>query len=311
MVNPPSRAPTLHRRSRRGDRIARRLARLDPGFRWPLGLRLLLTVAPFAGFGCVVLLTCALAGGAVAAFITGTTIGSFIGAGTFVGLAGLVEDAPVNVWALATLVVYGDIATTLVMLANFHLLFKLPFLGPRLLRAQEASWNVLRANRWMRRAAWFGVAIFIAVPFQGTGAVVSTVLARLLALSPWSTFTAVAAGSALGCFPLALLGANLSRRIETFVEHPVMVVGFFAIFIALMAVLGRRFTGAGPSSSRPRARRTGAVAIGGRGSGGNGSGGNGGGGTGSGGSGRTRKPEPIETPVPNVSAADGSSSYLQ
>ena len=244
-----------HHRNRRGDRIARRLARLDPSLRWPLSLRLLMTIAPFAGFGLIVLFTSVLAGGAAVAFITGTTIGSFVGAGKFVILAGIVDNAPVSVWVLATLVVYGDIATALVMLANFHLLFRLPLIGKRLFKVQEASWNVLRANRWMRRAAWVGVAVFVAVPFQGTGAVVGTVLARLLVLPPWATLTAIAFGSALGCYPLALLGNSFSQRIEPISEHPFIVVGFFVLLFGLLLVLGRKFAGVDLSARRSRTPR--------------------------------------------------------
>jgi len=284
------------------------MARRDRSLHWPLSLRLLMTISPFAGFALIIILTFVLAGGIAAAFIVGTTVGSFVGAGKFVILAGMVEDAPINVWVLATLVVYGDIATTLVMLANFHLLFKLPFLGPRLMKAQEASWNVLRANRWMRRMAWIGVAVFIAVPFQGTGAVVGTVLARLLALSPWSTLTAVAFGSALGCYPLALLGANLSRRIETIAEHPVIVVGFFVLLFALMVVLGRKFTGASMASSKRRSRRASAAPHRGGHDGGDGSDGNGGGN----GNARGRDSSGrIETPAPNTRAVNDTSPYLQ
>lgn len=230
--------------------------RLDPSLRWPLSVRLLMTISPFAGFSLIVLVTYLLVGGAAVAFVTGTTVGSFIGAGKFVILAGMVDSAPVNVWVLATLVVYGDLATTLVMVANFHLLFGLPVIGKWLRQAQETSWNVLRANRWMRSMAWVGVVVFIAMPFQGTGAVVGTVLARLLALPPWATFSAVATGSALGCYPLALVGAGLSRRIQSIAIHPVLVVGIFVLLGVAMILLGRKFTGADSAVRGRRAPRS-------------------------------------------------------
>ena len=225
-------------------RLAHRLADEDPSSKLSATARVIMTVGPFAGFGLLVLIAALCRGHRAAWFLAGAEVGSFIGAGKFVILAGVPRAAPLGVWPLANLVVYGDVATMLVMLANMHLLYRMPFVGHRLAQMHEASWYVLRANPWMRRMAWFGIILFIAVPFQGTGAVGGTILARLLGLSVLATVTAIPLGSALGCYPIALLGLyGRARGFEEIAEHPVAAILFFLVLIAVIVVLGRRFTG--------------------------------------------------------------------
>jgi uncharacterized membrane protein len=144
------------------------------------------------------------------------------------------------------MVVYGDTGTMLVMLANLHILYRLPRLGPKLAQGYQACHYVLKANPWMRRLAWLGTAVYIAVPFQGTGAVIGTLLARMLGMSMVATLTAIPFGSALGCYPLALLGkyAKKHRGIEWITRNWLISLLFTAVLVLLIYVLGRRFTGA-------------------------------------------------------------------
>lgn len=225
--------------------LVHRLAEDDPSGKLSRRTRLLMTLGPIVAFGLILLFTGLLCGWKAAGFLWGVAVLSFVGMGKFAVLLGAAASAPLGVWPLAHIVIYGDIATMFIMLGNMHLLYRAPWVGRKLAQAHEASHYVLKANPWMRRLAWIGLAVFVAVPFQGTGAVGGTILARILGMSYFSIVTAIPIGSFLGCYPLALLGMyGRARGFKHVANHPLAAVLFFVLLIAVIYILGRRFTGA-------------------------------------------------------------------
>jgi len=236
-------------------RLAHRLAEADPNPTLPRGVRIAMTAGPFVGFGLILLVALIVSGKEAVAWLVGAELGSFLGFGKFVIFGGLFGDviahiigyvpqtAPPSLWILAGLVVYGDLGTALVMMANMTLLYRAPFFGARLASCHMAGWQVLRVHRWMRRVAWLGVAVFVAAPFQGTGAVVGTILARILGLSRLSTLSATLAGSTAGCVALALLGQYGRQRVQQIGDHPYVAAVVVLLSIAVIVVMGRWFMG--------------------------------------------------------------------
>ena len=225
--------------------MARRLAEHDPFPALSRRARLAMTIGPFAGLGLILMAALVAWGYGASAFLAAMLLGSFVGGGKFVIFGGLPAAAPLGVWWLAGLVVYGDLGTALVLMANMSVFYRVPVLGRRLAACHEAGWHVLRTHRWMRRAAWLGVAVFVAAPFQGSGAVVGTFLARLLGLSRVATLTAIGFGSAVGCYALAAIGAIWRQRISQVAQDPVVCAIVLGITIAILVVLGRWFMGQG------------------------------------------------------------------
>ncbi len=204
-----------------------------------------MTIGPLVGLAIMLLAALRAWGYKAAAFLAAMLLGSFIGGGKFVIFGGLPREAPLGVWWLAGLVVYGDLGTALVLMANMMVFYRVPLLGRRLAACHEAGWRVLRTHRWMRRAAWLGVAVFVAAPFQGSGAVVGTFLARLLGLSRVATLTAIGFGSAVGCYGLAMVGAIWRERIQQVATNPIVGAVVLVVTIVVLVVLGRWFMGQG------------------------------------------------------------------
>ncbi|HUT36566.1 MAG TPA: small multi-drug export protein [Planctomycetota bacterium] len=240
--------------------LARRLAEQDPSLRLPRRLRLAMTIGPLGGFALILCIAWAVTGAfGTVIWLTGIEIGSFIGFGKFVIFGGVVRDVIMNIfhyvpttdppgpWALAATVVYGDIATATVLLANMSVLYRMGSLGRRLAACHASGRQVLRVHPWMRRMAWVGVAVFVAAPFQGTGAVIGTILARILGISWFSTLTATAAGSVAGCAGMAVLGHYARDRVQAIAEHPIVLVVVLALTVGVLVVLGRWFLGQAPS----------------------------------------------------------------
>jgi uncharacterized membrane protein len=198
-----------------------------------------LVLGPLVGFALILLATGLFVSPAAAGFIASLAAGTFVGGGKLVILAGAVERAPVGHWELAALVVYIDIATALVIMGGIHVLDRIPAVARRLAAANESSGRVLEHNPWMLRAAWLGLALFIAVPFNGTGALVGSVLGRFLGLSRASIVSATAFGSATSAGALALASGIWAERIDALAGKPVVGVLVVAAAVGL-TLLGSR-----------------------------------------------------------------------
>lgn len=176
-------------------------------------------------------------------FILSMVVGGFIGGGKLVILAGALESAPIGVWQIAGLVVFGDLATALIIIANMHHLYRIPALGRHLATAREAGYRVLKIHRWMRRTAAFGLLVFVAVPFQGTGAVLGVVLGRILGLSRLMIVFSTLLGSMTGASLVAIVGNANKQRLSMLLENPVLGIVTVALSLAITFFLGKWFVG--------------------------------------------------------------------
>ncbi|MBN2341885.1 MAG: small multi-drug export protein [Deltaproteobacteria bacterium] len=208
-----------------------------------------MTIGPLCVFGIVLVTTYFLIDFKAMLFVLSMSVGGFVGGGKLVVLAGAIESAPIGVWAIASLVVLGDLATTLVIIANMHHLYRIPGLGRRLAAAREAGYRVLDTHKWMRRMTIAGLCVFVAVPFQGTGAVLGVILGRILGLSRLVIVGAVFLGASIGVSLVAVLAGFAADEITMLAENPVL--GVFTVAASLVGTifLGRWFLGNGIQSS--------------------------------------------------------------
>jgi len=213
-----------------------------------------LVIGPIVGYGLILLTTGIFVSPAAAGFIASLGAGTFVGGGKLVILAGAVEQAPVGHWELAALVVYIDIATSLVIMGGIHVLDRVPSVARRIAAAGATGGRVLEHNPWMLRAAWLGLALFIAVPFNGTGALVGSVLGRLMGLSRVSIVSATAFGSGTSAAALALASGIWAERINALAAKPVLGVVVLVAAIALTFLGSRLALGPGADHEGKRGR---------------------------------------------------------
>ncbi|MDH3271860.1 MAG: small multi-drug export protein [Gemmatimonadota bacterium] len=209
----------------------------------PLRVQRALTVGPLLGFGLILLVTGWLLGWEAAGFMTSVAAGTFLGGGKLVILAGAVEQAPVGHWTLAALVVYIDLATALIVMGGMHVLYRLPGAGRRIRAARQSGWRLLQQNAGMHRVTWLSLAGFVAVPLNGTGALVGAIVGRLLGLSRVSIVSAIAFGSVVGSGALALAGGYWSERINALAARPWLGLVVVAIVLGSMLLASRWATG--------------------------------------------------------------------
>jgi uncharacterized membrane protein len=237
-------------------RLVHRFEADEPAARLSPGARLLMSVGPAAGAALglgIVGLAC---GAGVALFLLSVILASFVGAGksavlgsavantfTLAVFGRVIENINISSWILAGILVYVDSAVCLLLLANLSVLFRTPWLGigRRLAQMHEAGWYMLQVHPWIRRMAWVGVMIFVVTPFPMSGAVGGTLVARILGMSNWATWTANTIGSFGACMLFAVLGELGRRHAAMLVKHPLFAVAVVALFLAGLLLLCRWF----------------------------------------------------------------------
>lgn len=213
----------------------------------PMTMRAILTLVPLTAFGVLLTVSFVLGNSGTIEFVLSMVVGSFVGLGKFIVFAGLHEQSPLGPLPLAGLVVFGDVSTALIMISNVHYFYKIPKLGAHLQKVQRSGHDVLRVHKWMRRLSWLGLAIFVVVPFQGTGAVLGVFLGRILGLTRTSIVTAITTGSIAGAFALAYLARTLGKhqqeQIQRISSDPVLVIAIVSGVLIVTYFLGKWFLG--------------------------------------------------------------------
>jgi len=227
------------------------LAPLSPTAQWALIL------GPLAGFGLILFVTGVLLHPGAAGFLASVSAGTFVGGGKLVILAGAVENAPVSHWAIAALVVYIDLATALGVLGGIQQFHRVRGVGKRIEAARASSARLLQRNPWMHRIAFATLAGFIAVPLNGTGALVGALLGRLMGLSRVAIVTATACGSGAASLALALASDLWAERVNALVARPYLGLLSVAFVLMLTVLISRWALGGGdpPPPDGPRRRR--------------------------------------------------------
>ncbi|NIU01781.1 MAG: hypothetical protein GWN01_13000 [Nitrosopumilaceae archaeon] len=88
-----------------------------------------------------------------------------------------------------------DFLSALFVYWNYELLKSNKRIGSILSRIEKKSQNTIK-NRWFGKAWWLGVGLFMIVPFQGSGAISTTVIGRILGVRR-KIFVIIIAGSLL------------------------------------------------------------------------------------------------------------------
>lgn len=107
-------------------------------------------------------------------------------------------------WYMALAIVAVDLIAALFMALNFDLLYRVPWLGPLLSDLTKKTRQLLLSHRWLASLWFFAIVLMVMVPVLGSGGVRGSIAGRLLGLPTLLTILAIAAGSLIGCFGIAL-----------------------------------------------------------------------------------------------------------
>lgn len=180
------------------------------------------------------------AGGEFAGRLVTTALTGMLLFGRFIILAG--HDPEVakvtgsfSSGQLFLMVTYLDLIVATVLIFHAGFLFRLPWFGSRATALVDDGRFLIHAQPWIRRATFFGLVLFVAIPLAAMGSVGGTIFGRMLGVSRLRIFIAILLGSLLGN-GVMWYGSDLVNR---FVDkhHPVVRFGGVALILMLIALI--------------------------------------------------------------------------
>ena len=196
----------------------------SPQFIVLIGLLIAYLVPPF---GKETIIPAALIGGAAVAALIAGIIGMPIDPAEITGFP---------LWVVVLAIVGMDIAVAAFITFNFDLLLKIPFIGNWLRWIMRGADNIIQSKKWIRDLSSAGLLLFMYIPLQGSGAMTTSVIARLLNYPPMLAIGLVTIGSLISSLTV---GLGISSIIKLWEVNPLLaVLEVVAIigFICLVAV---------------------------------------------------------------------------
>lgn len=201
-------------------------------------------VGPFALSGALLFLVAEFSGPRVAWRVFSTAVATFFFFGKFIILGGSdgdLMDAATFFTAeqLFLLVLYMDVMTGCLLAFHLGFLFKLPVVGEKLEELVQDGHFILKSNRWMKRATFFGLVAFVMFPLAATGSVGGSIFGRLLGLGRFATLVGIVVGNLLGCGLMYFGSEMITRYVGR--DNPMLMVGGIAVIAAIVYLLNYRY----------------------------------------------------------------------
>ena len=138
---------------------------------------------------------------------------------------------------LAFMVTYMDVMTVLFVAFHMGVLFRLPWLGPKLAEVVNDARIILQIQPWMRQATLLGLVVFVIFPTSTTGSVGGSILGRLLGLTRLQTLFAIFTGSVIGNGLMFMFSDRL-RPLKELLQDSLTakVIGISAVVILLITI---------------------------------------------------------------------------
>jgi len=168
---------------------------------------------------------------------------------TIFGLLGLqsVQLSPVlAIFVVSGSVAFVDVVTSYFLLYNFYIAKKIPLLGGWIDKSQKFGARKMEKNEWIRRLAFYGVATFVVVPFQGSGGVGASILGRVIGMNKYYAWLSIITGAFIGSFLIGIVsyytGGAIIRVFGTNILKVLIIVFLFVVaFIFLYNIFKHRY----------------------------------------------------------------------
>lgn len=141
------------------------------------------------------------------------------------------------------MVTYQDVMVALFFAFHVGLMFRVPWIGPKIAALSSDSEFILSHQPWMKRATFLGLLAFIGFPLAATGSVGGAIFGRLLGLSRWAIFWGSSIGAVIGNGAMWALAVLVKDQLPENMQDSVFVKYGGIVFIVLIVlVLERRYS---------------------------------------------------------------------
>jgi len=110
----------------------------------------------------------------------------------------------VPVYLIVIAITLIDFCVGIFLVWNFDLAKKIPGVGRFIKRFEAKGSTIIQEKRWLEVLSFIGVALFVMLPFPGSGAGGGAIIGRALGMNPYKVLLGVVIGSFLGALIVAL-----------------------------------------------------------------------------------------------------------
>ncbi|MFW5945683.1 MAG: small multi-drug export protein [Candidatus Natronoplasma sp.] len=166
---------------------------------------------------------------------------------TLLGLPSLQLSPVLAIFIVSGSVAFVDVVTSYFLLYNFYIAKKIPLLGKWIDKSQEFGARKMKKNQWIKRLAFYGVASFVVIPFQGSGGVGASILGRVIGMNKYYAWVSIIIGAFVGCFLIGIVsyytgGAIILVFGANILMWLVVVFLIIVVFIFLYNLFKTRFS---------------------------------------------------------------------
>ena len=114
-------------------------------------------------------------------------------------------DIFLNIIVVPFSIAFIDIIVALFLAWNFDLALKIPLLGKWMMKMEDAGRKRIKESRWQGALLFWGIVLFVMVPFQGSGGVAATIIGRMAGMDWKRTVLAISIGAIAGCEAIGII----------------------------------------------------------------------------------------------------------
>jgi len=137
-------------------------------------------------------------------------------------------------WTVMVGIIGIDLLVSAFITLNFDLLLKIPLIGKWLKWIMNSADKILKKRKWIENLASAGLLIFMYLPFQGSGAMTTSVIARLLNYRPIQAIGIVGLGS---LFSVLTVSLGITSIVELWKISPALAIIEGIAIIAIIILI--------------------------------------------------------------------------
>jgi uncharacterized membrane protein len=151
-----------------------------------------------------------------------------------------VDPVSINPISMALAVAFIDIIVALFLVWNYDLAKKIPLVGNFIIKVEEKGKNFEEKYAWVKPLRFFGIVLFVMVPFQGSGGLVGSIVGRLIGMKPWNTFFAISIGAVIGCLLIALFASAFLIFAEINTLLTLILIAIIVVIVVVYYLIKKR-----------------------------------------------------------------------
>jgi uncharacterized membrane protein len=150
-----------------------------------------------------------------------------------------IEPMSINPLTIALAVAFIDIVVAWFLVWNYDLAKKIPFVGKFMQKVEDIGRSSSDKYGWFKTLRFFGIVLFVMVPFQGSGGLVGSIVGRLFGMKPWNTFFAISIGAIIGCTLIAYFTEAILSVFRTSLLQGILVL-VVVLIVGMMIYIYRK-----------------------------------------------------------------------